>query len=429
MQRNLLALAAAAAMAAAPALSIQAAVEILPLPDGVKSVSPAQGRIDIGKNASPLGARVIGLVLSDDARVNSACTATAHIYKDGDEQPFASATVADAWVDQMNYSVVSIMFNRSCNMPGTYHVVLPAGLWISGSTPTPEVELNYEIIVPQTISPLQGTVESLSEFQLSFPGYDAVEYDSSKKLDFYKVGSDESFKVTAMKVDATTIALILNKEVTEPGTYSLMIPANTFKASVMGDDGSVVETVGNTEVIYTWTISTIPAPGIEPAPGVVESFKTFTLTAPEGFQVFMVDDRTRNNIYPVEADGNLSPDPICFAIAQRTEEGNILLNITDPETGMPVEEPFIPAPGKYCLQLARMLMSGMWNDAFESTSSYNYYYEVKLASGVNIVPTEEGKFEVYTITGQHAATLTDRAALSTLPKGLYIINGSKYLRR
>ncbi len=418
-------------MAASASLQASASVEIMPLPEGVRSCSPAQGRIDIGNNASPLGAQEISLGFAEQVMVNEDCTATAHVYKDGADTPFASATVANAYVDVMSYRVGAIKFDRSCKAPGTYHVVLPAGLWLMGDNATlsPEVELNYEIIVPQTISPLPGTVESLSEFQLSCPGYDAVTYDSAKKLDFYKVGSDESFHISVLPLDATTMTLILSQEVTATGTYSLMIPANAFKAVVKDEDGTVIEEVGNTEVIYTWTLSTIPAPGITPAPGKISGFKSFTLTSPEGYDLFFIDDRTRNNIYAVEADGSLSADPVYYALGQRTEEGDIFLNVIDPATYQPTETELVPAPGMYCLKLASNFMSGIWDGNFESTPSYNYYYEIEIASGLDIVPDAAGEMKVYTIYGQHAATITDLSQLKALPAGLYIVNGKKYLRR
>ncbi len=112
-------------------------VDPISLPDEIASVTPAQGFVDVSPNANPLGVGEISVRFKTSPTVNESCTAEAQCWYNGETKPIATATVAQANVDAMGDPVGALRFGKALVSPGTYHVSIPAGFWLIGSTPRP----------------------------------------------------------------------------------------------------------------------------------------------------------------------------------------------------------------------------------------------------------------------------------------------------
>ncbi len=444
MRHSLLTLAAAAACA--PCLMAQHAatpsVDILPLPNGISSVIPAQGFIDISPNANPLGVGEITVRFPSIPELNRNCTADVKCWYNDGAEPIATANVTNAAVDMMGNPTSSILFGKNLTAAGTYHVEVPAGFWTVDGMSTPAFALNYEIFTLYELSPAAGVVDDFSEITLVFPGADEV-VRTSAAVEFYNMDTDDNYTlmfhneasvpggpnnkiVMTFANEAGTPVPVL----TQPGTYNFHCVADAFTVKKYGPNYAsdpTDYTVWHTpEIVRHYQVPNFPAPSISPEQGEVTSFEKFTLTMPEDFQLFIVDNMTTSYIYPLMPDGSMGTDALCRLKATRNfdVENEVYLTVTDAR-GVAIEGGIKPEPGQYVLVLANALLSGMYDGQFINSVSYRYVYTVKSDipdSVEGVIISEPVCVGVYTLDGKKIADSPE-----ALPAGIYVVDGKKVL--
>lgn len=405
-----------------------AAIDILPLPDQVASVSPAQGWVDTSNNANPLGVTEISVNFRTAPEVNPECTSTISIYVDGSDVA-AETLVANevAHVDAMGYPSGGFSFTKRFTAPGLYHVSIPAGVWLLGGEASPAIELNYGIRQLQILSPASGIYDEISNITLTVAGTNVQKRDTPELFS----GLDDYDLTVSIEegTDSSVINMTLDTPITEPGTYTLLIPGGTFTYDIE-EDGQTV-TIESQEIVATYYISSVPKPAIDPEEGTVKGFDKFTLTMPEGYSMFFADTMSISYIYAVLPDGSLSPSyEYRVRVAEYDSEAGTVQLVVLNSDSMPTETLLSPANGEYALRLASSLVSGTYNDEFVGTAPFTYYYTVNNNTGIeNISNTENELLDVYTLTGIRVGRNLDRESLKTLPAGLYIVNGKKIMLR
>ncbi len=345
----------------------------------------------------------------------------------------ATATVANAYTDMTGAPVGVINFGQKITTAGVYTVSIPPGFWLLGdkATPSPAVELNYEILNLYTVSPRAGVVESLNEIMLDFHHGEAW-VNEEVKPEFIANDSDEVYDLVYTfptdynnKIYFTfTQGGVEVGQITTPGTYLFFVPEKAFKIRTYGPnfptDPDDFTDVWTPEIRVQYQIPTFPAPAIEPEQGLVEEFDTFTLTVTDEMELWMVDDMAGNYIYELMPDGTLADNPVCRLKAQRVPDAN---QLTLTVIG---DSPVRPADGHYILRRANGLFSGMFSDEFTSSVSYEYQYEVKGSVGVETIGDGlSDNNTVYTFNGIRVLENASADRVKTLPAGFYIINGRK----
>ncbi|MDE6670502.1 MAG: hypothetical protein K2K26_12600 [Muribaculaceae bacterium] len=403
-----------------------AAIDIMPLPDQVASVSPAQGWVDTSNNANPLGVTEITVNFRTAPEVNPECTSTISIYVDGSDVAAESLVANEvAYIDAMGVPAGGFSFTKRFTAPGLYHVSIPAGVWLLDGEASPALELNYGIRQLQTLSPAAGIYDELSTITLTVAGTNVRQNDAPELFS----GLDDYDMTISIEegTDSSVITMTIGEPINTPGTYTLLIPGGTFTYD-MEEDGKIV-TIDSQEIVATYYISAVPKPAIDPEEGTVKGFDKFTLTMPEGYSMFFADTMSISYIYPVLPDGSLSPSyEYRVRVAEYDSEAGTVQLVVLNSDNMPTETLLSPANGEYALRLANSLVSGTYNDEFVGTAPFIYYYTVNNITGIeNIGLTENETLDVYTITGVRVGHNLNRESLKTLPTGLYIVNGKKIM--
>lgn len=394
-----------------------------PLPEGVYSVSPAQGWVDTSNNASPMGVSDIAITFTTTPEVNPMCQGEIALYVDGSDIP--AETLGAAWatrVDAMGYPVGGFTFSKTWNAPGLYRITVPEGAWLLNGTPSPAIELNYGIRRLQTLTPAPGIYESIDALTLQLAGTDVVQSAlSSKQPAFFMGATDITFSVDIEEYDDNSeVFMRFSQPVTAAGTYTLLIPGGAFTYTTV--DG---EEISSQEIVAQYTISAIPVPEITPAPGEVAGFDRFTITMPEGYSISMVDNMGAWYIYPV-TDGEVGQNGVAMVKIQSysKQDNTVELAVID-EDGYVVEKPFVPEAGEYALRIRNNSISGFYDGTFLNCPPFTYYYTVNPNVGVGKLGAVEAAADVYTAAGILVGHNMERTEMQQLPAGLYIISGGR----
>jgi hypothetical protein len=413
---------AAAAAILLPA-AVCASVTPIDLPAGVVSVDPPQGVVDLSNNANPLGVTQISVVFeSSNLEPNPNAQGDVEMTKDAMDVIYDSVPASSATVDQYTHQFGSIIFEHKHTAVGNYFIYIPKGTWLVDGEESPEIRLVYEIENTTTITPAAGIVDKLDKVTIKFNNADEVSLRVNNIV-AAAAGSVDDCKVD-VSVDGNVAELaISNYDGSElaPASYTVFIPAKTFKLTTNGVDDY------NSDILLQYVIPSFPKPEISPAEGEVTGFKEFTITPSEDLQLWMVDDKTRSYIYAVNSDGTLADDA-SYKLLANLSEGKVVLNVLD-DSWQAVEEPVVPAPGRYALVLANALFSGSYNDDFVSSAAFTYYYDVvATTSGITVVKVESTPIgDVYNLSGVKVAHGADQ--MRQLPAGVYIVNGIKVVKK
>ena len=406
------------------------------IPESVTSVFPEpDSRVNLGLNGSPRGLQEITITFRNEISVNPNCTGEACIYLEGNDTPIQTVGVSGAIIDHMEAKRGAVVFPNSCTANGSYKVTIPEGFWIlEGAKPpySEAMELYYEIKVAQRIQPDEQVAKELKEFRLEFPENDEARLLDSRKIEFFRSSSPESYPLSISVgknsdgSNSNFISIILTDPLSEPGDYNLFIQAGAAEG-ISYAGGEIVSTDACMEAVYHYTVSRIDAPKIIPAEGSVDTFVPFELTIPEEPEFWFVNDKAVSFIYPVESDGAISKDASYRLTGTRVgETDKIILTII--EEGEP-QASVTPKPGRYALKLASGLFSGSWNGEFINSAPFIYYYQVEgTPDGVKITPESYDRTDargIYTIEGKKIRNTSISAGEDTLPEGVYIIDGRK----
>lgn len=336
------------------------------------------------------------------------------------------------YVDPLDTKSVYVEFDPAITTDGTYTITIAEGVignseyetsgYTSGNC-NPALTYSYtvgETEIPAeyavTADPADGsTVESLSKIKLT---WEKQEYanDSYNNGDI-EVKNAAGEVVTTCTTDyvdwsiTNALYLTLKSEITTAGTYTVSIPAARFNFGELGDtdapaytltytiggtvkneglvadpaDGSTVESL--TEIKLTWT-------NAEEAEDTYESTLPITVTNAAGEVV------TRGECYIYDGDDANVLHLVFYD--EVTEEGTYTVTI--------------PA--------GRMLLDGT------AAPAYSLTYTVGDPTGIGSVITDEnGRYNVYSISGVQVKSADSKSALKTLKPGLYIINGKKIVVR
>ena len=177
----------------------------------------------------------------------------------------------------------------------SYTLNIPEGAFVGASGAATEA-LSYTWTIatpaPETFSftevtPTQGEVESLSEILIDFGGFrprpvEGWSYPSYNILDANgNIVTTAATNYSYENLDGTyyyKLKATLGKTVTDPGTYTLTIPAGAFK-DLEASSGYKV----NEEIVLSWTIKApaMQVSTVAPEEGETADLNTITLTFPE----------------------------------------------------------------------------------------------------------------------------------------------------
>lgn len=180
---------------------------------------------------------------SEPIRIVKGQTVVAEITEDaivvgdlvGEEYTSASFTLPAAITEEGNYTIIyptaffmlGNQYESCCNKEQIVDLVIEA------KTPvTPPV------VEKPTITPAEGTVTSLQKFTLTFAADAFVGFEGMILPTLTNANGEEVATITLdYDWDAFNVGVMnLDKEITEPGTYTLTIPAGTF---VLDEEGNV----------------------------------------------------------------------------------------------------------------------------------------------------------------------------------------------
>ena len=199
----------------------------------------------------------------------------------------------------------------------TYKLNIPAGYFVATSGAASEaLEYSWTIAAPKftyvAVDPAQGEVTELSEILISF-AQRIWGYGSNPTLNL--VDADGNVVTTASTVRSTdangnwfAIKATLKDKVTTPGTYTLVVPENSFTDVDFGDSGNK-----NAAFDLTWTVME-PDPNtynfawnVNPAEGTVEELKAIVFTAATAGQMLMPTNEAQvaNWVKVTDQNGNV----------------------------------------------------------------------------------------------------------------------------
>ena len=202
--------------------------------------------------------------------------------------------------------------------PGkTYKLNIPAGYFVATSGATSEaIEYSWIIAAPKftyvNVDPAQGEVTELSEILISF-AQKTYGYGSNPTLNL--VDADGNVVTTASTVRSTdangnwfAIKATLKDKVTTPGTYTLVVPENSFTDVDFGDSGNK-----SAAFDLTWTVME-PSPytytygisAIDPAEGEITSLgnQIFVTASGDWFEYSNEAYSSKNWIKITDEKGN-----------------------------------------------------------------------------------------------------------------------------
>lgn len=179
---------------------------------------------------------------------------------DADGKVVAYTTDEEPSWDQYNLCTFTLDVENAITAEGTYTLVLPEGMFALGSNGanSPEMRFTYTIggeepAMDVTITPADGsTVSILNDFTIIFNDYDMATPNPSVTYHGQVLNAADEVvaETTKENYDWDILNLCkfsLDKEITEAGTYRLVLPAAMF---VFGESGDVESTA----LEFTYTV-------------------------------------------------------------------------------------------------------------------------------------------------------------------------------
>lgn len=316
---------------------------------------------------------------------------------------------------------------------GAYNVILPRGYFILGeqfdsfnnkeevynftvgsSTGDGELDKTFE---PASVTPSgEESVYSIKEIRLKMPTTFSLNEKDPKEVSLVGRLSGSTITGTLSRDpedEFFTILVTLEKEVTTPDSYMLIIPEEAF-----GDDEyGATEFAGgkcNPKLMYSIVVVAAPKPiEITPADGAeVEELSEFF------FKGIEINDYAKEMVLK-DKDGNelakFNADKLEWVFEDGNWENFLGYRYTLDET--------ITEPGDYTLEIPEGMLA---YSNFEPIPAMTLTYHIAgPATGIQNVWGDNAQVTVYTIDGVLLYYKADASVVKNLKKGLYIINGKK----
>ncbi|MBD5217109.1 MAG: hypothetical protein HDS73_01260 [Bacteroidales bacterium] len=324
--------------------------------------------------------------------------------------------------------------DKEYNETGVYNLTIPSRLF--------NVTIDNEVLNNQIIEKVY-TISEVKNAQIE-PAQGIL---PSNKLDKIKLILGEDDEILAIGASQGYNRLFPMGEDGEPDYspsgrvfYKVQYPEEAVGGNeitlVPGDDRSVTLKPGNyvfitpsalytlysgetpREAKYYWTVledlATLAKPAITPAEGNVNDVNFFTLAASEA--VTKVNN-ILSYVYPVNADGTFGP-----AVATLMATGGT----TDKDVDLVAINTIKAPKGKYALVTSK----GLYVCGDKQADNYTFYFDLDTDLAVEgIAATDNGLYEVYSLTGVRVLHNATADEVSRLAKGFYIINGKKVVVR
>ena len=179
-------------------------------------------------------------------------------------------------------TTVVVDFDECFTVSGQYFLNLPGeSITVNGVRLLPltlrfsikgDADSFYEQIA---IDPVEGEVQSLQFFTIYFPEY-VTEISNGSKVSLTNTTTGQNYRPEITEVGFTTVVYLAD-EVTEPGEYTLTVPAGTIVFNALDEEVHELNfhysIVGEVPSFYDQIT-------IDPAEGTVESLQHFTITFP-----------------------------------------------------------------------------------------------------------------------------------------------------
>ena len=329
----------------------------------------------------------------------------------------------------LNYEDMDVVLNDAITTPGKYTVTIPENCMFGYVNYNPEIVLTYTIgseepevpeepyntFVPTKITPAEGLVESLKEIVLDFGPND---YPGTNGLDM-----NSTFNLTNAAGDVvatgklsysgwTAAAVTLDKEIVEPGVYTIIIPEGSIwnsKVSGTADKGVSNGARCNPTLELTYEIKAATSVvAVDPACGHYEVMPaTIKVTFSQEISAITfsrIGTDVKGETYTLQAtDMNINGKELTFTV-----------------------------PAEYVTEARKMLIMLSVVDANGNSVSYASNKETEIEGYVMLEYTADGITGINGITVEQlndVYTLDGRKVVLTpgqkIKKGLYIVGGKK----
>ena len=332
----------------------------------------------------------------------------------------------------LNYEDMDVVLNDAITTPGKYTVTIPENCMFGYGNYNPEIVLTYTIgseepevpevpeepyntFVPTKITPAEGLVESLKEIVLDFGPND---YPGTNGLDM-----NSTFNLTNAAGDVvatgklsysgwTAAAVTLDKEIVEPGVYTIIIP-----------EGS----------IWNSKVNGTPDKGVSNGARCNPTLElTYEIKA--GTSVVAVDPACGHyEVMPATIKVTFSQEISAITFSRvRTDVANDAYTLQATDMNINGKELTFTVPAEYVTEARNMLIMLSVVDANGNSVSYASNKETEIEgyvmleytadgiTGINGITVEQLK-DVYTLDGRKVVLTPGQK----IKKGLYIIGGKK----
>lgn len=190
-------------------------------------------------------------------------------------------------------------FNETITAPGTYTLHIPAGAIKNTTTGLENKEINFQFVIPTpvqfaapTLTPAEGTVESLKEFTLTAPA--GVTFNTERDLSNITInGSTQYIYDYEYALDGSSLNFSLSGEYTTDGQAVVVLPLGFVRSTT---NEYCPEITATYTVAYPWyEIHSYSA--LEPADGSeVKELSTIAISAPTGITFDCTSEGEERNI-------------------------------------------------------------------------------------------------------------------------------------
>lgn len=326
----------------------------------------------------------------------------------------------------LNYEDMDVVLNDAITTPGKYTVTIPENCMFGYGNYNPEIVLTYTIgseepevpyntFVPTKITPAEGLVESLKVIVLDFgpndyPGTNGLDMNSTFNLT--NAAGDVVATGKLSYSGYTAAAVTLDKEIVEPGVYTIIIPEGSIwnsKVSGTPDKGVSNGARCNPTLELTYEIKAgTSVVAVDPACGHYEVMPaTIKVTFSQEISAITfsrIGTDVKGEAYTLQAtDMNINGKELTFTV-----------------------------PAEYVTEARKMLIMLSVVDANGNSVSYASNKETEIEgyvmleytadgiTGINGITVEQLK-DVYTLDGRKVVLTPGQK----IKKGLYIVGGKK----